>query len=123
MNLFYYFMVLLFVAMVYGDDYDDVTEDSGVEVISPDAGSYEDENSGNVTDYYEDDFGSIQPLPGRDFCMGKFIYGRDKSKTYVQIRTKFTFFISNLFLYKIWHKKDRPSHNSTCKFFFLYDVK
>ena len=58
MKLFYFLFVLLLVAMVYGDDdYDDVTEDSGVDQILDDAGSNDGESSGNVTDYdYAEDF-------------------------------------------------------------------
>ena len=83
MKLFYFLFVLLLVAMVYGDE-DDVTEDSGVELILDDAGSY---------DY---DFSSLPVREEDASCTGKFLYGKNKTKTYV---------------------------NSNCKSIFLYDVK
>ena len=93
MKLFYFLLVLLLVAMVYGDDDDDdVTEDSGVEQILDDG-----ESSGNVTDYdYANDFESIPVRQEDAGCTGKFRYGKNKTKTYV---------------------------NSNCKAIFLYDVK
>merc|ERR1712072_991955 len=81
MRLFHFFLVLLFVAIVYGDnnddDYDDVTEDSAVEEMSADDG----ESSGNVTDYdYPEDLGSL-PVKQEDAgCTGKFRYGKNKTK-------------------------------------------
>merc|ERR1719242_148062 len=75
MRLCHFFLVLLFVAMVYGDDddYDDVTEDSAVEEMSV---------SGNVTDYdYAEDFGAV--LDGKQKsagCTGKFLYGKNQTK-------------------------------------------
>ena len=86
MKLFYFLFVLLLVAMVYGD----VTEDSGVEQILDDG-----ESSGNDYDY-ANDFGSIVPRPADAECEGRFLYGKNKTKTYV---------------------------NSNCKSIFLYDVK
>ena len=93
MKLFYFLFVLLLVAMVYGDgNYDDVTEDSGVEQILDDG-----ESSGNANYDYANDFGSVtNGRPEDAECEGKFLYGKNKTKTYV---------------------------NSNCKSIFLYDVK
>jgi len=85
MRLFHFFLVLLFVAMVYGDgnddDYDDVTEDSAVEQMAVDVGSYDGESSGNVTDYeYPDDARYLPVLSRRARCTGEFHYGKNKTK-------------------------------------------
>ena len=79
---FYTLLILLFVAMVYGnvvDNDDVVTEDSEVEILDVPMSM----NAGG--DYYEDDFAS--PCNGVTCghqegasCDGIFYYGRNKNK-------------------------------------------
>ena len=77
---FYTLLIVLFVAMVYGnvvDNDDVVTEDSEVEILDVPMNV---EDAGD--DYYEDDYGCgypAWPSAGPE-CRGIFYYGRNKSK-------------------------------------------